>query len=214
MRIMPFVIFLYGASAFGCGKSSRSSAASDDGFVAVSTQTNSPAAPEKVNTADKEPKAEENESEENIPKILVADVSADSQPPLGTPFILEQEGLKITKLILARGYEKTEKGTREVLDPGYVFQQDNRRVYIILDFDNPQEVSTELTVGWIRPGSTKEGNSVSLSVVNRKTWRTFAYNGYVNTASGIWQVIIRDSNNKILARASFEMVNSEQPTAL
>jgi hypothetical protein len=102
--------------------------------------------------------------------------------------------------------QKTEEGKREPVDPGHEFTCDDRKVLAILDFENPSEEPAEdLQVGWIKPESDKEDNRVSLSVKTKKTYRTWAFNSYVNKKPGTWQVVIRDSDGTILARAAFVM---------
>ena len=134
-----------------------------------------------------------------------APTSAAGMPEIGTPFLLKREGLQISSLILARGVEKNEDGKRVPVDEGQSFIRDGRRVLAILEIENPAETEGEPKVSWIKPDSDKEIGIVSVSVKARKSWRTWAFNKYVNKEAGIWQVVVRDVDGTKLAHASFEM---------
>ena len=144
-------------------------------------------------------------AEESTDEPQAAAASPEGIPPLETPFILKREGVHIATLILARGVEKNEDGKRMPVEPGNTFIRDDRRVFAIVDLENPAEIEGELKVGWIKPGSEKESGVVSLTVKAKKSWRTWAFNKYVNKESGVWQVVIRDSDDTVLGRAAFEM---------
>lgn len=130
--------------------------------------------------------------------------AADDSPTLGRPALTPREGMHIAALSLARGVEKNEDNKRVAVDKGTIFENDGRRVYAIFDIENPNEEEAELMVGWIPPGSDKERNRVSLTVKPKKTWRTWAFNKFA-TKAGVWQVVVRDAEDTVLARAAFEM---------
>jgi hypothetical protein len=132
-------------------------------------------------------------------------VDGNAVPELGSPFLLKREGLRIETVTLSKGFEKSEDGSRVPVEPGYSFPCDDRRIYVIVDLVNPNETEGELKVGWIKPDGVKEGNTVTMSVTPKKNWRTFAFNGFTNNLPGRWQVVIRDTDDTVLARTSFEM---------
>lgn len=170
------------------------------------------AAPTPKASADTEGEKTDAPADSASPPHVATPSTADAEkmPEPGSPFLFNRDGLRISGLVLAKGFEKSaEGGKREPVEPGHVFPSDERRVYVIVDLENPSALAGELQVGWIKPGDTKEGNGVSMTLTPHKQWRTFAFNRYPNQFPGVWQVVIRDSDNTVLARASFEMQAAE-----
>ena len=225
MSCLKNMVFIATVLTAACGKNDAETGevTGDNGAGVAVEEESAPAAAQPRPAGDETPKAAP-EPAENAPDKAVEDnaASADNEenspasalptgentasPTPGAPYLLEREGVQITALILARGVEKDDTGKRMPVEPGAEFVRDDRRVYAIVDLANPAETEGELMVGWIKPGTTEETNTVTLSVKAQKSWRTWAFNKFVNKEPGVWQVVIRDSSdNTVLARAAFEM---------
>ena len=136
------------------------------------------------------------ETEASLPKT-------DTNPPSPPDAVAIQSSISIANLTLARGVEKNEANKRVPVDPGTSFENDGRRVYAIFDIENPNEEEGELVVGWIPPGGDTEKNKATVTIKPKKSWRTWAFNGFVKTA-GMWQVVVR-KDDVVMASATFEM---------
>jgi hypothetical protein len=66
--------------------------------------------------------------------------------PALVPELMAVEGMRIEKMVLARGVNRSET-ERVPLEPGTSFEADGRRVYVFLEVDNPDEVAGELLTG-------------------------------------------------------------------
>ncbi len=221
MRVLTFVAGMAVLVPTGCNKPENVPAARDadegagvpaadtkDAPAAApvsETQGGAPAPTQKAAPSDGEPVDPQPAAEEAAATAAPSSADPEKMPEPGKPFLFNRDGLRISGLILAKGYEKGADGKRVPVDPGHVFPIDDRRVYVIVDLENPSKLEGELTVGWIKPGDTKEGNLVSMTLTPHEQWRTFAFNRYTNAFPGVWQVVIRDSDNTVLARAAFEM---------
>ncbi len=138
-------------------------------------------------------------------------LTAETRPAaeVGEPLLVEREGFRIVGVTLARGVEKTADRKRIPLEPGSRFAVDGRRVYAILDIENPSEEEGRIKVGWIWPGSDKERNTVTVTIKPEKKWRTWAFNGFIKKP-GLWQVVFRDeADDTVLGRAAFEMEETD-----
>jgi hypothetical protein len=230
MRLLTFVAGMMVMVPTGCNKPENVPAArdADEGAGAPAVETKeAPAKAPEIENEDKAPEAAKaepptvadtegdkaetpKETDDAASSLAAAASDAEHAPEPGMPFLFKRDGLHISSLILAKGFEKpADGGKRMPVDPGHAFPCDDRKIFVIVDLENPSKLEGELSVGWIKPGDTKEGNMVSMTLTPNEKWRTFAFNRYPNQFPGVWQVVIRDADNSVLARASFEMQKAE-----
>jgi len=139
-------------------------------------------------------------------EVKKEDIDLDDKNEIGEPELIDMEGMKITKLVLARGIDKGEKG-RTPREPGKSFLNDGNRVYAFIEVDNPTKDPSELKVSWVFPNSDKERGQVELEVGTSKKWRTWAFTSFCKK-SGMYEVVVRDQEDQLLARAPFEIVDT------
>jgi len=92
------------------------------------------------------------------------------------------------------------------VDPGKSFSIKNGRVYAFLSVVNPKEEQTEIWVSWEAPEGHGERGRVSVTVEAQPFWNTRAFFRYLNKP-GLWHVVVRDKDEKIIARAPFEITD-------
>ena len=115
--------------------------------------------------------------------------------------IMDAEGVKLNSIILAKGVSK-----REPVEPGTQFTMaDGEKIYAILDVNNSTDDVAELFVSWKMPDSDKEIGKTSLNVKSAKKWRTWSFTRWAKK-TGKWEAIVRNSDDEIIARAPFEII--------
>jgi hypothetical protein len=124
------------------------------------------------------------------------------------PEIVDGAGMRIAKILLARGVQRS-KTSRTPVDPGTRFENDGRRIYVYLEVDNPDLETGHLSVGWIPPGNQREQGTVSVAIKAVKRWRTWAFNAYIGTP-GVWHAVVRNRAGDVIARAPFEMLTADE----
>lgn len=127
----------------------------------------------------------------------------ESENAIGDPELAESDGLRIRELVLARGV-KVVDDKKVPVDPGKSFSINSGRVYAFLSVVNPKEEQTEITVSWAAPNGRGERGKVAVNVEAQETWNTRAFLRYLSLP-GLWHVVVRDKDEKIIARAPFEL---------
>lgn len=139
--------------------------------------------------------AEEAEAAEPEPAAEAAEPAA----PAGVELV-EREGLRVRRLVLARSVED-----REPVDPATSFSAaGGGRVYAFVEVDNPAREATELTIAWASADSGEERGATSVSVGAMPRWRTWAFTA-VGRHRGPMVAVVRDSEGTLLGRAPFEV---------
>lgn len=141
---------------------------------------------------------------DNGTSSVTPDGGVEATEPSFVPELFPGEGIRISRMVLARGVERTPKD-RTPIEPGTTFEMDGRKVYVFLEVDNPSETPGVLSVGWAPPENGREIGRVPVDVKAAKTWRTWAYNKYILKA-GVWHAVVRNQKGDIIARAPFEMI--------
>ncbi len=148
------------------------------------------------------PESEQGGRDEAVMVDGGVDASAADSPELA-PELLSTAGVRVVRMVLARGVERTEKH-RVPVEPGTAFDADGRRIYVYLEVDNPDETAGTISVSWLPPNGRREIGRVSVDVKASKRWRTWSYNRFINTP-GIWHAVVRNPGGEVIARAPFEM---------
>ena len=137
------------------------------------------------------------------PPAAEADEPETAQPPTvpsGGVEVIEREGLRVRRLILARNVED-----REPVDPSTRFSAAaGGRVYAFIEVDNPARTEAELTIAWTRASGGEERGATTVRVGAMPRWRTWAFTS-VARHSGNMLAVVRDSEGNLLARANFEV---------
>ncbi|MCP4679597.1 MAG: DUF2914 domain-containing protein [Deltaproteobacteria bacterium] len=141
---------------------------------------------------------------DSLPPSVESESATQTAPSIGEPQILETDGLELIELVVARGIEK-----RQPVGPGTSFEAGSfERIYAFMKVSNPSREASEVTVFWAPEGSDKERGKVNVSVGAQLRWRTWAYTRSVKKP-GRYNVMVRNVDGDIIARAPFEIVAAE-----
>ena len=118
------------------------------------------------------------------------------------PEIVERDGLMINRVVMACDIED-----RSSVDEGIFFRSgEEERLYAYLDVANPEREQQELTVAWMRMDRPDDVVSqVEVNVGPHPRWRTWAYSSRLRRP-GRYMVVVRDSEDEVIARAPFEVI--------
>ncbi|MBN2526283.1 MAG: DUF2914 domain-containing protein [Deltaproteobacteria bacterium] len=140
-------------------------------------------------------------SGEEMLRVKVTDTAEAKKQSSMDPVLMEAEDVFLNSIILAKGVHQ-----REPVEPGTSFSvADGTKIYAILDVHNATEAPAELSVSWKLPASDREIGTTAVEAKPAKSWRTWSFTRWAKKV-GVWEVIVRNANGDIIARAPFEVV--------
>jgi DUF2914 family protein len=104
--------------------------------------------------------------------------------------------LGVKRLVLAHGIDG-----HEPQDASATFKSSDDRVYAFVELENPAKTADAISVVF-EPPSGPATAQIPLAVGESARFRTWAFTRRATTA-GVWTVVIRDAQHRVLARQTF-----------